>query len=600
MDDQFDIAKLKDVQDYSKQMEMDHSERDTMFDEMERMYHLDWDERDKVERRNKNVKVTIYPGPRVQIDGLVRLICATNPTFTVPIEVEQEDVKGIADNLEKRANTIWRKAGRVQGDPVHYDLIRSAGIYGEVHAGIVSTSDMVEQAKGGSKAAQKAAERAAATTPFLYPVYNPHSCYPDWNDYNMLRFWYGAREVTAGDIEDRFGEKGKNALSHGGKDYQRHDSKILKETWDLEYHHVWIDGIDIPIWQEEHDLPEIPIVAQLIEGSRLFDKPEQQRAPFLYKYMKSGIWKRQNLWLTAFYTILYGIGFTPMFVEHQGKAGAKARISWNTPGGRITVPPGNKFEVLTNKGVLDPSMQEGYRIAQDLEIDTTMYKQVMGESVGKNAPYSSQVLLTQTGRLPLVLVQKKGGWIIGDMMRLSLQMLKEGGKQYKSKAFGTDMVLKSGDIPDHFEIEANLEIVLPQERLQMAALIGQLTGGDNPSASMKYAREKLLAIGQSDEMQEEIWSEVSSKAHFTDYLTTMMQQAKMRNEQAMMQAQQAQMQAQGGMQPGMQPGMEQQQPGMQNVAGAPSPNIPPEMMAGGEIPLEGEQEMMNQLDEGFE
>jgi len=37
MDDQFDKAKLKDVQDYSKQMEADHGERDTMFDEMERM-----------------------------------------------------------------------------------------------------------------------------------------------------------------------------------------------------------------------------------------------------------------------------------------------------------------------------------------------------------------------------------------------------------------------------------------------------------------------------------------------------------------------------------------------------------------------------------
>ena len=109
---------------------------------------------------------------------------------------------------------------------------------------------------------------------------------------------------------------------------------------------------------------------------------------------------------------------------------------------------------------------------------------------------------------------------------------------------------------------------------------------------MKYAREKLLAIGQSDEMQEVIWSEVSSKAHFTDYLTTMMQQAKMRNEQAMIQAQ-------GGMPGGdMQPGMEQ--PGMPNVAGAPSPSIPQEMMVGGETPLAGEEEMMNQLSEGFE
>jgi len=593
MDDQFDIAKLKDVQDYSQQVVSDHTERDSQFEELERMYHLDWDEKEKVERRNKNVKLTIYPGPRVQIDGLIRLICATDPTFTVPIDVEQPEVKGIADNLEKRAKTIWRKAGRVMGDPIHYDLIRSAAIYGEVHAGIVSTGDMVEQAKGSNKAAQKAAERAAAITPFVYPVYNPHSCYPEWNEYGMLKFWHGAREVTAGDIEDRFGENGKNALTHGGKEYQRHDAKTLKESWDLEYHHVWVDGINIPIWQEEHDLPEIPVIAHLIEGSRLFDKPEEQRAPFLHKYMKSGLWKRQNLWLTAFYTILYGIGFTPLFVEHQEKAGQKSSISWNVPGGRITVPPGNRFEALENKGLLNPAMVEGYRVAQELEIDTTMYKQLMGESLGKNVPYSTTALLSQAGRLPLVIVQKKGGWIIGDMMRASLQRLKEGGKQYKSKAFGTDMELKPKDIPAHFEIEANLEIILPQERLQLAALISQLTGGDNPTVSMKYAREKLLSIGQSDEMQEEIWTDVSSKAHFTDYLVTMMQQSKMRNEQAMMQAQG------GDMQPGMEQGG-QQQPGMPNVAGAPSPNIPPEMMTGGDQQLAGEEEMMNQMSEGFE
>lgn len=594
-----DLTAFQEFKTETDDLISDQGDKTTMFENMEKMYLLDWPEKEKVQGLNEHIKLTVHPGPRNSILGAIRLMTATEPTFTVPTELDTPEVRDVADKLEKMATIIWRKAGRIQGDPVHMEIIRSAFIYGETHVGIIDTRDLVEQAKGASKGAEARAERIASITPFLFPVYSPKYCYADW-DSTGLRLWHNRSEMTAGEIEDMFGDDARAVLNQESREYTRSYPYTLCQGFNLKDKYVWIDGLAEPIIQEEHGLSEIPIAAHRIEGSSLFDKEQWRTNPWLYGYFQSGMWNRQNMWLTAFFTILYGIGFNPIIVEYEGKAGQRSSVDQNTPGGRWIVPPGNRIEVITNKGIMDPAIREGWDLAENIERDSTMQRQALGEPLGKNTSFSYVSLMAQAGRLPLATAQRKGGWVIGDIVRMALTLFNDKAQGWKSKAFGTDMAIKIKDIPKYFEIEANLEVILPQERLQMASLINELTGGENPATSMRYVREKLLSIGNSDEMEEEIWGERSAKFHFEDYMMTMMEAAKTRIQQ--MKAAQAQLQQmQAGPPPGAMPPPEMPPqgpppmppempvpegppPGPAPVPGMPSPQIPQAMMEGGVTP----------------
>jgi hypothetical protein len=581
----YDIKEFTNIKKYDDQIIREHAGRNDLFTEMEQAYHMESPELTALKNKQSKIKLTLYPGPRNAIDGLMRLMIATDPDFKIPIDVERVKVQEQSNKIEKISKAIWTKAGRVYGDPVHYDLIRMAGLFGEVHAGVINTQELIDDA-GDNNAWKQQAERVNAITPFLFDVYHSKRCYPEWSRLG-LKGWVGTQATTVGELEDRYGAKAKNALKYEGQEYSRFHKRTLREHWDLKWRCTYVVGANVPIKMEEHGLKEIPIASHLVEGSKVFDTPEQRRAPFLYKYIKSGLWNRQNLWLTAFYTILSGIGLTPAFKETQGQEGQFSHIDWEKY--RVVVPPGNTFEVMPTKGILTPEMVEGYNLAKELETESTMYKQAFGEPLGKNTAFSYVALMSQAGRLPLMVVQKKGGWIIGDLMRIALTQHKDlGSDVFTSKAFGSDMVLNAGDIPDYFEIEANLEIILPQERLQLLSIINQATDGQDPIASKRWGRE-LLNIGQSDEMQEEIWSEQTAEAEKAMYLTQKMQEAAQLAQQ---------MQGGGGAGGGIATPMRGGGGGMGGenqanprvpVKGSASPNTPDAQSKGGGAPMEGDQ-----------
>ena len=67
--------------------------------------------------------------------------------------------------------------------------------------------------------------------------------------------------------------------------------------------------------------------------------------------------------------------------------------------------------------------------------------------------------------------------------------------------------LKPADIPDVFELEAKLDIALPQDKLQQSNVATMLTSGEIPLISKNYARETFLRIDQPSAMTEEVWTE---------------------------------------------------------------------------------------------
>ena len=83
----FDPKKFKEVREDAAQMESDDSKRNKMYDAMDALYWMTWQEEKVVTDQMKNVKVTRSPLARNSIMGAMRLLTATEPTFSVPHDI---------------------------------------------------------------------------------------------------------------------------------------------------------------------------------------------------------------------------------------------------------------------------------------------------------------------------------------------------------------------------------------------------------------------------------------------------------------------------------------------------------------------------------
>ena len=126
------------------------------------------------------------------------------------------------------------------------------------------------------------------------------------------------------------------------------------------------------------------------------------------------------------------------------------------------------------------------------------------------------------------------------------------------------MDIEVDNIPDDLIIEAKLEVDLPQDMMQNANVAGMLA--QSGMVSRRWARQHILNIGQSENMDKEIWDDQSAETQYQDLVRRMMEESLQREQ---MQKQQ-QMQAMGGgqqMPPPMQ-GAPQRQPGGPLMAGS--------------------------------
>lgn len=556
-DTQFDMQLQEQVRDRAAYLKSIHTKRNQIDDRVEQAFLMVWDEESKTRRQMENVKITKHPGARNSLMGAIRLLIAGDPIFSVPRDTNDATANMASENVEKFVSSMWQAAGRIRQQPIHYDVVTSVLAFAETHIAVTKTSDMVEAAKGGTKAAQVKAEAMAEITPYVFDVWDPRTGYPEIGNYGLTAFY---REVatTSGQIMDEFGDAARQIYKDPKR---RYDNATLCQFWDYENRFVWVDGNEQPLIQEKHGLPFIPVVVQLGEGSRLFSKPEYQRQPFLYTMLESGLWSRQNLMLTVLYTMAFAIGSNPLYVYQANQPGKQLSIDWSKPGGIAAIESNESLAPLL-KQVLDPSLMTSYDIATRLAEESTIYGQTLGAPLGEDAPFSMVALLHQAGRLPLLVPQRLASWAIADAAKMALLWMKADGIGAKAGYKHNLVELKVGDIPDNFELEANLDIDLPQDMLQQANVYKLLTEGDTPAASGAWARENILKIGRPKEMQQEIWSERAGMAMFMQYLQDQIMAMQQRNAPEMMQ---------GGA-PGQPSGMPQ--------------GLPPEMMQGGMQPPE--------------
>lgn len=569
---------FQEVKQRAADLQGSFSERNQQYSEIEDMFFLNWGEESKIKRTIENVKVTLDPDPRNKLIGATRLLIASDPVFSVPGELNDPDAQSESEDLEKFAQRMWQAAGKVAGAPIHYDLALSAELYGEVHLAIISTKDILEAAQGQSPAHVARAERVAKRTPYLFEVWNPKDCFTEFDGMGLTTH-YRRTNTTKRKIWNEFGD---DAAHITGKGYEE---CVHCEWWDLENHVVWVEGFD-PVLNEKHGLSYIPIVTAVTDGStNLFFKPEEQRQPFLYAVNKSGLWNRQNLSLTVMFTMLHGIGANPMFLYKANQAGKELDIDWDVAGGYATIESNEDFGPLA-KQIVDPNLWNSMEVADNLVSESTIYEQTLGEPLGKNAPYSMVALLSQAGRLPLVSPQRILGWVIGSAVEIAIKWLKEGNEAAATRYGGEVLELSPDQIPDDFEIEAILDVSLPQDDLQAANVANQLTEGDDPLVSQEWVLKNVLKVEQPSEMRNQIWREKAGSLRFMQYIAHQLAMVQAKMQQAMTPpappTQAPPEQPPAGAPPGAPPGVAPEQPEGQ----PPIQGVPPVMAEGGGAPIQ--------------
>lgn len=505
-----------------------------MHEDMQSMYLMDWD-KDLPETEKEHTKLTIAPDATNKLLGAQRLLVSREPQFSMPVDQNDPEARAASSWMEQAARLMWLASGRLGGLPVENDVVLAALTFGECQIGLVNLAEQLESLPDGATPAEKARlEDAVMQTPIMFDNFHPVACYSSRDRLGLVahlkRYTVNPRQLSAEWPGVDF-------------DYEKRTELVVCDWYDLTYRVVWIEGEKLPFVMRKHELPFIPVVSQITEGSQLFTEPEDQVRPFLYTLWKSGLDKRMNLALTALFTNIFAIASNAQFrhITPPGKPDKTVEITFNQVGGVLELEAGESFEPMLAKGAIDPALLEAIEICKAGITESTIYDQALGEPLGANAPFSMVALLHQAGRLPLASPQKLAGWAIAHAMELAFKWIKANGENITISYKGEKVEIIADQIPDHFVFDVTLEVDLPQDKLQQANVSGMLK--EAKLASKRWIRENILSVGDSENMDEEIWSE-----DFADLLTTQLFQQLVMAEQAekAAQAQAQSEQRQGG------------------------------------------------------
>lgn len=555
---------LAEIKDRAEELKSKYTERDELFNELEQIAFLDWADRGNVQARaaEGNVKITVSPDPRNQFLSSVQLLASATPLFKVPNSARYA---GGESSIERFINNLWKEMNKLYGASLLYDMIFSAQLYGEVHFATTDMQDFLSYYKKKGTAYEKRAKRAAKRSPFLGEVFNAHECYADYDKLGLTAH-YRRVQTTASVVAGEHGDAGIKAV----KSLSDSDEVYYNEWWDLENHAIWLDEGD-EIMLGEHGMPFIPIETVITDGSQhMFQDTRYQRQPFLYAVAKSGIWERQNLSLSALYTLIFETGFSPLFAYQMNQDGKDLDLDFSGPFTVVKLSPGEGFTSL-GKNIVDPSIEVGMSIANNLVEDSTIYRTARGQSIGANAAYSTHALLTQSGRLPLVTPQKRIEWLLSTSMEKCIERIAGDLGKRKVKSL-IEEELDNIVIPEDTVVEATLEVRMPQDNLQAANIATAMKQAG--LVSDEWIQSKLLQIEQPEEMRKEIAKELMVTFLRDQQIQKLLQAEQMKQQQMQMQMQ-AQVQGQQQMM------QQQMQAPPQQQAQQVTPELLAQMAGGG-------------------
>jgi hypothetical protein len=306
-------------------------------------------------------------------------------------------------------------------------------------------------------------------------------------------------------------------------------------------------------------MSEIPILVTQIDGSGLFQNEEDQHQPILYTMIKSGLYDQTNMGLSVMFAMTWALGLNPMF-KHKAPTEEPDKpldVNFDTLGGTVELTGDETYDAFNNKDVVTPAVREAYAMAQDKGRESSISPQAFGTPMDRQSTFSEGALMGQAGRLPLIGPAKMGGSHIAGIAELAILMLREKGNEGFKKN-GIELV--PSEIPDIIDIDVDLEVKLPQDRLQLANIASILKR--DGLVDDEWIQNNILGVTNTKETRALIWKQEASKQLFGVWLQSKIEE----KQQADRMAREA---IQNRNAPPVQPGAEGE------GANAPQPNMVP-------------------------
>lgn len=451
------------------------------FKEYEAIFFMENKEKDPPGQDPLSRKVTISPTGRNSLIGMNRLLRTATPKFKA-----EADDGADTSAIENGMTTIVKESSRsMPMSTLHGDAFLSATLHGMVTLQIDSV-DYLLRTKGLPAYEKERLADIQRRTPFLLTVIPQSESFPKFNRYG-LRAHLWRYDTTVEDVRERWGaDKLPN---------RKASQKITINDWyDMTNRAVWVDGESEPLVAEAHGMKTIPIVCKVSGGNSLFEKPEQQVAPFLYASAKAKLHQRETLLLTTLFTGMFERGAGILVgIKPDPSNGDKIVVNYSN-GVRTII---GDVTPLNDRGV-DNELYNAKRLLDELTGQSTIHGQSLGEGVGQNVPFSSLVTMAQTGRLPLVDPSECVGSAYAEAAKVICKWIKADGI--------INDLIQPADIPDLIDITCEMEPDLPQDKLRNSTIAGALKG----LVSKEWIRSNLLNITDSDKMDRDIWTEGSA------------------------------------------------------------------------------------------
>ena len=494
-----DTELFGEIQARAQQIVSSFGARDAMLTRLDEMYLLEWADAPK---EQEGIKLTKAPDGRNTVRGVVNLMTATSPEFTVPQAVNTQPADSAGEQIEKWAAALWAASNSLQQVAVERDVAHSLALYDEAYIAITCTRDL-------SKAASKRAETAGASwmdehihqaadeAPYIYSIVSPHNAYPMQGRTGLLA--YVQKEyITVAEVRERFGSLATDAIGTR----KMTDILEVREYWDGINHAVWLHGhAGQKVILGRHELGFIPISMRVANGTRLYREPERQRQPLLYTMLESGLWARKNSLLTAMFHRLAALGLNAQFVHRMGSPDAEINLDFSKMGGIIDVEPGGDLRLLA-ESIVDPNILVGLNTLNGMLEDSSVYRQAFGAPVAGTDTFATLSLLSQAGRLPLVPIQEGAKDLLSRTMQLTMRWIKNDGEKQSVYQGGETYDIDPAQIPERLVIDTILDVDLPQDMLRNANIASMLKR--DALVDDRWIHENILKIGQTKNMRKRI------------------------------------------------------------------------------------------------
>lgn len=501
---------FEEIKQHAKDIKSDYSKRNDEFENYENMYNMQGTESD---RGNELVKLTTSPTAHNKVAGAVRLLQSQDVRFDVH---SRTATKIESERIETLLSEWWKLMFSINGKPLINEIILAAALYSDVHIGMTLLEDYKKYNPKDPRI-----KRLERRTPVLFEVWNPKNGYAE-RDALGLSAYYQELSVPFSYIKNTYGNLVENV------DKKETTKVTLKRFWDLENFAVWYDEELLDCGP--HGLPCIPVSVTATQGSDLFEDMEDRYQPLLFALKRSSLWERENMALTTLYTSAAAVAFTPSF-KWKTDSNQDLRVEISDGVQYYRMNKGDDVEPLTNKGVFTREVGDVIQLTTNLIDNSTVYDTAFGTGGGSSS-FSESTLLAQSARLPLVPIMHNVGSAIGDIMQISLDIMREKG----TKVYFGEFEIKCKELPEDMIIDAKLDVILPQERTQLAATAATINS--NGLASKEWVRENVMGVPHNEKMEQQIAQENVQKALVEYYTQKMVQDLAMQDQMRQQQQQQ--------------------------------------------------------------